>query len=75
MYKGNGTKSQLFAFEKVEPPTKTIENGTYMIKSALNTKKVLDIPGASTANGANVQLYTGNGTNAQKFNISYLGDG
>ncbi len=75
MYKGNGTKSQLFAFEKVEPPTKTIENGTYMIKSALNTKKVLDIPGASTANGANVQLYTGNGTNAQKFSISYLGDG
>lgn len=75
MYKANGTKSQLFVFEKIEPPTKTIENGTYVIKSALNTNKVVDIYAGSTSNGANVQLYTRNDSNAQKFNINYLGNG
>ena len=75
MYKGNGTKSQLFLFEKIEPPTKTIADGTYTIKTALNGKRVLDIPGASGNNGANVQIYTANDTNAHKFHITYLGDG
>ena len=75
VYKGNGTKSQLFAFEKIEPPTKTIENGTYILKSALNANKVVDIYAGSTSNGANAQLYTRNDSNAQKFNINYLGNG
>ncbi len=75
MYKGNGTKSQLFVFEKTAEIKQTIKNGTYTIKSALNTSKVLDIAGASTSNGANVQIYKDNTTNAQKFNVTYLGDG
>ena len=34
---------------------------------ALPENKVLDVSGASTSNGANVQLYAANGTNAQKW--------
>lgn len=55
--------------------TKTISNGRYTIYSAKNTSKVLDIKGGSTANKANVQLYSSNNTTAQKFNITYRGNG
>lgn len=46
-----------------------IKEGTYTISSALASDKVLDIAGGSSANGANVQLYSQNGTAAQKFVI------
>ena len=50
-----------------------IPNGTYTIASAVNNKYVLDISGASTANSANLQLYSANGTNAQKFQVAFQG--
>jgi hypothetical protein len=34
-----------------------------------NSGKAIDITAASTANGANVQQYTDNGTGAQRFSI------
>lgn len=52
-----------------------IANGTYKIVSALNNNFVMDVNGASTADGANVQLYQDNGTNAQKFAITRQSDG
>ena len=52
-----------------------IANGTYKIVSALNNNFVMDVNGASTADGANVQLYQDNGTNAQKFLITRQSDG
>lgn len=48
-----------------------IKNGTYTIVSALNSGMVLDVDGASDANGANVQLYEKNGTKAQQFKLKY----
>lgn len=45
-------------------------DGTCTIKSAVNPAYVMDIAGASLSNGANVQVYTSNGTNAQKFKFS-----
>ena len=54
---------------------RTIEDGTYVIKSALNENYVLDVAGGSTANWANIQLLQSNGMNNQKFNVKYLGDG
>ena len=54
---------------------RTIEDGTYTIKSALNENYVIDVAGGSTANWANVQLLTNNRMNNQKFNVKYLGDG
>lgn len=48
-----------------------IPNGTYKIVSALNPRKVWDIDHASTENGAKLQLWSKNGTDAQKFKITY----
>lgn len=52
-----------------------IANGIYTISSSLNRNKVLDIAGASNADSANLQLWTKNNTNAQKFKFTYLGEG
>ncbi len=51
-----------------------IQDGTYIISSALNVSKVLDIAGRSNKNGANLQLWDKNYTDAQKFDIKYIGD-
>ena len=83
--KGNytGTKSAAF---KINAPassgsssgtsntpsaSKTIEPGTYIIKTRLDNGKALDISGGSTKNGGNVQIYQNNLTAAQRFRIAY----
>lgn len=43
------------------------EGDYYYIASALDTNKVLDVKNGSKSNGANIQLYKKNGTNAQLF--------
>ena len=55
--------------------TKTIENGTYTISSAMNSNLVLDVAWSSMSDGANIALYQKNGQNNQKFNITYLENG
>lgn len=57
-------------YEKVE-----INNGTYVIESALEKGKVWDIDSASNENGANLRLWKANGTDAQKFSIRVQSDG
>ena len=52
-----------------------ISNGTYTIVSALNNNYVVDIANGSKSSQANVQLYTNNGTNAQKFEVKKNSDG
>ena len=54
---------------------KTIEDGTYVIKSGVNNDFVLDIVGASKVSGANLQLYKNASAEQQRFNVKYLGDG
>jgi hypothetical protein len=51
-----------------------ITDGTYEIISALGPTVALDVKGASDKSGANVQVYTRNGTDAQKFTITNDGD-
>lgn len=51
--------------------TQSIPDGIYVITSAMNGFKALDISGGSMANGANVQLYDANGTDEQKFDIRW----
>lgn len=77
IYDGNDTKAQKFNFIKTSSGTgvSTLDNGIYIIESALNTNKVLDIPGGNLSNGTNLQIYDSNGTNAQKWQFSYLGNG
>ena len=52
-----------------------IEEGTYVIKSALDATKVLDVMGQSTENEGNVQIWGNNDTVAQKFNVIKQSDG
>ncbi len=51
-----------------------LADGTYTITSAFSGKCV-DIAAASTANGAQVQQYQCNGTGAQKFAVTNMGQG
>lgn len=46
-------------------------NGYFYIIAAYSGL-YLDVASASTANGTNVQVYTGNGTKAQKFKFSKI---
>jgi len=51
-----------------------LADGTYTITSAYSSKCV-DIAAASTANGAQVQQYQCNGTGAQTFSVTNMGQG
>jgi uncharacterized protein YjdB len=67
LYAKNNTAAQRF---KLVAPAPALANGTYTV-GASYANKVLDVSGASTANGANIQLWASNGTSAQKFKLSY----
>ncbi len=54
---------------------KVLPEGVYIVHSALNDHKVLDVCSAGTQNEANLQLWDLNWTNAQKFRLKYLGQG
>lgn len=54
--------------------TQLIKNGTYEIAPNYATNMRLDVSGASKENGANVQIYKANGTNAQKWKFKHLGN-
>ena len=82
LYETNNSKAQRWILsqktlteELAEAHQGDVEDGTYAIKSAVNQAYVLDISGGSKSNRANVQLYEGNGTNAQKWKISHDADG
>ncbi len=53
----------------------TLKEGVYTIKSALGTNMVIDVDNAGTRNKTNVQLFSANGTNAQKWYVKPVGDG
>ncbi|MCR5294580.1 MAG: RICIN domain-containing protein [Lachnospiraceae bacterium] len=74
LYTANGTAAQRFSFEAVDEK-RTAPNGLFTFTSALDETKVIDVAGGSVKNGANVQLYSSNGTAAQQFSLDYLGDG
>lgn len=48
-----------------------IADGTYVIQSKINPNYVLDVTGGSLNNGANVQLYRANGSDAQAWKITH----
>ena len=52
-------------------PTGPIANGDYIIRSFVSSQSVLDVAGGSKASGANVQLYSYNGTAAQQWTLKY----
>ena len=62
--------SQRFALNSARGE-KTLEEGEYVIASACGSGFVLDVESASVQNGANVQIYSTNMTDAQKFLVSF----
>ena len=79
VYAGNDTNAQKFKFEKYEEGKitgkKTIEDGTYIIKSAINNNYVLDISAGSKQNGGNLQIWTNSNVAQQRFGVQYLNNG
>ena len=47
----------------------TTTTNTYSITSALNNNLRIDVANATSANGTNVQMYTSNSSNAQKWKV------
>lgn len=78
VYKANDTEAQqfkLFAAATPGPSDYMISDGTYTIKCASNKSYSVDIYNGLRSSGANVQLYTYNNTQAQKFYFKSDGKG
>lgn len=60
---------------KLSSVSTTVANGVYYIRIAGASNTVLDVYGGSYSSGANVQVYTKNGTGAQKWEIKRNSDG
>lgn len=75
IYKCQNNIAQKFKIIEDINVEKTIEDGTYILNSALDESKVLDVNSSSTTNGTNVELFSNkNGIN-QKWSIKYLNNG
>lgn len=58
-----------------EDEGQVLEEGTYIIRSAMNKNFVLDLNGPSKDNCANISLWQDNGGDNQKYKLKYVGDG
>lgn len=74
LYSDNGSNAQKFRLKLIDCG-QSLANGVYRISSKASEGKVLDIAGGATGNGANVQIYQNNGSDAQKWIVNYLGNG
>lgn len=77
LYEGNAGLNQKFKFNKVNvvSGTQTVTDGTYTINTALDFNQVIDVHGASTANHANVEIYTRNNGQNQRYKVEHVGNG
>lgn len=78
VYSRNSSSAQRWILENSDPILKLAEqqknsvtDGEYVIRSVVNSKYAIDVQWASVADGANIQLYEINGTNAQAWIISH----
>ncbi len=76
-YQANRTAAQSWVLTKVAelPEGKAVKAGLYVIKSKQNQNYGIDITDGSVEEGANLQLYVLDNTNAQKFQITGVGNG
>lgn len=78
VYQINKTPAQkfkLFESKTADKSTCPLSDGTYTVKSAAKSAYSVDIANGSKSNGANAQLYSFNGTQAQKFYFKSDGKG
>ena len=57
--------------EKAAADDGLIDGREYVIESAIDDKKVLDVSGGSVSDGGNVQIYSSNDTPAQKWQLCH----
>ena len=74
-YESNNTNAQKWTLTASSYAPGPVLDGVYRLTTAVNTSYALDVSGASQSNGANVQIYKANGTNAQKWRLEYQGSG
>ena len=55
-----------------EPSLGRIKDGCYTITPVSNSNLRLDVPGATTSDGARIYTYTSNGSFAQKYQIKHI---
>ena len=55
--------------------TQILKDGTYEIETGISSSKVLEVIGAETYSGANIQIYTRNKAMCQRVNVKYVGEG
>lgn len=86
IYAGNGTNAQRWFVEPVRTQRQIIDelaaahrrdlqDGTYIIAAGSDHSMVLDVEGAASWDGARVQLFSNNGTGAQRWRVSHDGAG
>jgi len=63
LYYSNNSDAQQFKLEHIN----IVESGTYEIETKLNSNMVVDVAGGSYDNGANIQIWTADNVNQQKF--------
>lgn len=74
VYASNGSGAQKWALQ-TEYASEEIEEGTYVLRTALDKNKVLDVSNGSTQNGGNIQIYAWNDTSSQKYSVKAVKDG
>lgn len=86
LYAPNGTAAQQWMIAKPKTMRERLNeqaamrrqdlpDGTYTFASKLKTSMKMDVYGASRSDCANVQLWAGNGTNAQKWRVMHDANG
>lgn len=73
LWEKNGGANQKFRLEEIG--TEDIEDGYYQIASSVDENYVLDVTGESKDNHANIELWTSNNQNNQKYKIKRLENG
>ncbi len=76
--KGSAEQSQCWTFEEAPEQYRyahAIANGTYVIRTALDTTKVLDVSGASVKAGAAVKLWKCSWANNQIWTVTHDNQG
>ncbi|OZG57515.1 1,4-beta-N-acetylmuramidase [Bifidobacterium tissieri] len=86
IFDGNSSEAQQWKISGAETPRDRLDkladehrndiaDGTYKFAAGKKNAEVLDVAGGSRDNGANVQIYSGNGTDAQAWTIKHDADG
>ena len=71
LYQNNNSNAQKWKFVRLDTEETLLEEGTYIIKSKLNSANVIDLYGANTNNRTNIWFYQNNFSWAQVWNLKY----